>query len=122
MAVQIIYGRRNEKEISFADFNETINLTDYLKKICRSVFEEEIFTEDDEEIAYPVISFDKIGSLLDLLTKNEGGLWDELKETRGTEKKAELLSNLKDVALFKNLIIKMLLQNCPNTEKLLVLI
>lgn len=122
MAAQILYGRRNDKEISFADFDETINLTDYLKKVCRPSFVDETFIEDEEEITYPVISIDKIDSLLCSLAESETGLWTELKETRGSEKKAELLSNLKDVALLKNVIIRMLLQDCPNTEKLLVLI
>lgn len=122
MAAQILYGSRNDKKISFADFDETINLTDYLKKVCRSTFEDETFIEDEEEITYPVISVDKIDSLLCSLAESETGLWTELKETRGSEKKAELLSNLKDVALLKNTIIKMLLQDCPNTEKILVLI
>ena len=122
MAAQILYGRRNDKEISFADFDDTINLTDYLKKVCRSTFVDETFIEDEEEITYPVISVDKIGSLLSSLSESETGLWTELKETRGSEKKAELLRNLKDVALLKNVIIRMLLQVCQNTEKLLVLI
>ena len=122
MATQILYGRVIDKEISFADFDETINLTNYLKKICRKFFVDKTYMEDEDEIEYPVVTFDKISSLLNVLTKSESELWLELKETRGVEKRTELLGNLKDVAFLKNSIIKMLLQECPNKEKLLVLI
>lgn len=122
MATQILYGRIDNKEIAFGDFDETVNLTDYLKKICRDCFIEETFLEDEEEITYSVITFEKIGSLLKILIESETVLLAELKEARGTEKKSELLSNLKDVALLKNSIIKMLVQDCPNDVKLLALI
>lgn len=122
MAAQIIYGKMMNKEISFAGFDETINLTDYLKKVCRTYFVDKLFLEDEEEITYPVITTDEIYSLLGILEESETELWAELKEARGAERKSELLGNLKDVAFMKNTIIKMLLQDCPNTEKLLVLI
>lgn len=122
MAAQILYGRMNNKEISFAPFDETINLTDYLKKVCSAYFIDDNFLEDGEELTYPVVYIDRISSLLKVLDQSEDRLWMDLKETRGIEKKTDLLSNLKDVALLKNTIIKMLMQDCPNSEKLLVLI
>ena len=122
MAAQVLYGRVDNKEIVFANFDETINMTEYLKKICKDCFVEENFLEEEEEITYPIVTFDRISSLFEILTENESTLWAEIKETRGAEKRTELISNMKDVALLKNSIIKMLLQDCPNTEKVLALI
>ena len=64
MAAQILYGRMNNKEISFAPFDETINLTDYLKKVCSAYFIDDNFLEDGEELTYPVVYIDRISSFL----------------------------------------------------------
>ena len=122
MASQIIYGRSVNKEISFAAFDQTINLTDYLSKTCRTFFVDETFLEDEEEISYPVVTTDKISNMLKILTEHEVELMKELQVARGNEKKKELLGYQKDLSLLKNNIINMLLQDCPNAEKLLVLI
>lgn len=121
MALQILYAKEAGRELKFGDFKDTVNLTEFLETVVGDLFVEKKYFEDEEEITYKVIDYKTIVKLSEKIKDHEDKIFNEIKNTRGNEKKQELILKLKDLVLLSNVIIKALLQECKNTAKLVVL-
>ena len=121
MALQILYAKEAGRELKFGDFKDTVNLTEFLETVVGDLFVEKKYFEDEEEITYKVIDYKTIVKLSEKIKDHEDKIFNEIKNTRGNEKKQELILKLKDLVLLSNVIIKALLQECKNKAKLVVL-
>lgn len=122
MATQILYAKETGRELEFGDFKNTVNMTEFLRTVVGNLFAEKQYLEDKEEISYKVIKYEKIAQLARTLNDHEEIIFNELKNTRGNEKRTELVLMLKDLFLLSDVIIKALLQDCENDAKLIVLL
>lgn len=78
--------------------------------------------EDSEEISYKTMDYDVVKEFLANLIEVENKTWAEFKDAKGNTLKEEKGRQLKDFSLVKNQITGMLLQDCDNSSKVLVLI
>lgn len=119
MAMQIMYGEVNEKEFTFNNEQQMVNLTENLSAICGKYISEKDFLEDDELVTYSVITADKIKKMLGEIDKNMSEVIVAAKKTRGNEEKNILLDRIYDYSLLKTQMIEMLLV-CENRHKALL--
>lgn len=122
MAVQILYAKEYGKELAFGNLDDTLNMTAFLKETVGDLFKGKKFYEDDDEISYKVIEYRDMGKLVETVNAADEKILDELKNVRGNEKKAELVSKLKDLNLLNQAIFKALLQEGENNVKVIALL
>lgn len=122
MAVQILYAKEEGKELAFGNLDDTLNMTAFLKETVGDLFKGKKFYEDDDEISYKVIEYRDMGKLVETVNAADEKILDELKNVRGNEKKAELVSKLKDLNLLNQAIFKALLQEGENNVKVIALL
>ena len=108
MAMQIIPGKLKGKDIFYAEECKEINLTDTLRQICEDFFTEETVFEDGEEITIEIAKSDRIRPLSEKIEKELFNLLEKLSNTKGDATKKELVADIKDLILFRSLIIFML--------------
>lgn len=122
MSMQIIYGKVVGNEVLFEKGNHGVNMTESLKKNCYDFFVEKTYLEDGEEISYRTMDYEVVKKFLIHLIEIEKRTWKELKEAKGNTLKEEKAEQLRDYSLVKDQIAGMLLQDCDDNCKLLVLI
>lgn len=122
MSMQIIYGKVINNEVVFEKGNRGVNLTEVLKNVCCDFFVEKKYMEDTEEISYKTMDYDVVKKFLANLIKVENKTWAEFKDAKGNTLREEKVNQLRDFSLVKNQIAGMLLQDCDNSSKVLVLI
>ncbi len=108
MAMQIMPGKINGKSISYEDGCKEINVTDVLRSICDDYFEEETVLEEDEEITIEVVHSDKIIPLSQRIETEIFSLLDKLQNAKGDTVRKEIVIDIKDLILFRSLIISAL--------------
>ena len=108
MAMQIMPGKIDGKGISYEDDCKEINVTDVLRAICDDYFEEETVLEEDEEITIEIVHSDKIIPLSQRVETKIFSLLDKLQNTKGDAARKEIVRDIKDLILFRSLIISAL--------------
>lgn len=122
MAAQIIYAKESGKLLEFGNFDDTVNLTDFLDETVGDLFVEKKYYEDEDELSYRVVDYKNITNLVKKVKESEDKKIDELKDARGNEKKMELIEQIRDLSLVYQTVIKALLQDCKNEAKVIALI
>ena len=122
MSMQIVYGKVVGNEVTFEKGNRGVNMTESLKKVCYDFFVEKSYLEDEEEVFYRTMDYAGVKKFLSHLIETENKTWKELKNAKGNTLKEEKAEQLRDYSLVKNQIAGMLLQDCNDNCKLLVLI
>ena len=111
MAMQIMAGQLNGDIIVYEDTCSQINLTDTLKDICDSYFKEETVQEEGEEITISICRYESIKALSKQIETEITLLLNKLNNTKGSDAKCELTSNVKDYVLLRSIIIEALLMD-----------
>ena len=121
MSMQIVYGKIVGNEVVFEKGNHGVNMTEALKRVCYDFFVERKYMDGTEEISYKTMDYETVKKFLNHLIEEENKIWNELKAAKGNTLKEEKTIQFKDCSLVKNQIAGMLLQDCDDNCKLLVL-
>lgn len=121
MAFAVTYGIKKGKELIIEN-GKKMNYTDYIKEICNDFFVEETFLEDNEEVIYNIMKFESVSKVFNILNDSEQKIKKDCVDTKGNDKKNELIRQIHDYYIFLSIIAEVFMLKAEGNDTVITLV